>query len=82
VDVNVNNFDTTLLFPRGSVVASLSQYSVLDSGLIGLGSIPVQEHHVMCSWARPFTLKLLCLLRGIKLMGTGDFNAEGNPAMD
>ena len=30
---------------------------------------------VLCSWARHFTLT-------VPLMGTGEFNAGGNPAMD
>jgi len=54
VDVHVNIFDTALLFPRGS--------TMLDSELIGLGSSPVQGHHVLCSWPGPFTLKFAMYL--------------------
>ena len=46
--------------------------STLDSGASG--------DIVLCSWARPFTLTVP-LSPGVQ-MGTGEFNAGGNPAMD
>jgi len=74
VDVHVNIFDTALLFPRGS--------TMLDSELIGLGSSPVQGHHVLCSnGCRPFTPKFAMSLLRLQ-MGAGNLMWEVNPVMD
>ena len=54
--------------------------SALDSGLSGPGSGPGRDI-VLCSWARHFTFTVPLSTQEHK-MGTGEFNARGNPAMD
>ena len=64
---------------------------VIDSGLSHPGSGPGRGNIVLCSWARHFTpmvfLGKTFYPHGASLhpgvyMGTGKFEAGGNPAMD
>ena len=48
--------------------------SALDTGASGAGSSPAGDI-VLCSWARHFQYSQV-------YVGTGEFNAWGNPAMD
>ena len=54
--------------------------SALDSGSGGPGSSP-DRVTALCSWARHFTL-IVPLSTQVYKMGTGEFTAGGNPAMD
>ena len=54
--------------------------SALDSGSNGLGLSPGRGT-ALCSWARHFTL-IVPLSTQVYKMGTGEFTAGGNPAMD
>ena len=53
--------------------------SALDSRSCGPDSNP-DRGTALCSWARHFTLSV-SLQPGVE-MGTGEFTAGGNPAMD
>ena len=54
-----------------------------DCGSGGLGSSPGRGT-ALCSWARHFNLIVPLSTHNIAgvLTGTGEFTAEGNPAMD
>ena len=55
--------------------------STLDTGSSGPGLGLMGGDIVLCSWARHFTLTAPLPTQVYK-MGTGEFNAGGNPAMD
>ena len=54
---------------------------IQDSGSNGLGSSPGWGTK-LCSWARHFTLIVPLSTQVTVQMGTGEFTAGGNPAMD
>ena len=55
--------------------------SVLDSRSSGRVWVLAGDI-VLCSWARHFNLTVALFTQVYKFMGTGEFNAGGNPAMD